>query len=92
MKVLVVDIGGTHVKVLATGQDQKREFVSGPTLTPKRMISQIKKLVGDWRYDVVSIGYPDRFFATGPLPTPGTWEKAGPGSTFRPLSGVRSKW
>ncbi len=43
--VLVIDVGGTHVKVLATGQDTKREFVSGPTLTPKRMVSKVRKLV-----------------------------------------------
>jgi len=58
MNVLVVDVGGTHVKILATGQSDRREFLSGPTLTPKRMVSGVKKLVGDWKYDVVSIGYP----------------------------------
>ena len=39
MNVLVIDIGGTHVKVLATSQDAHREFDSGPSLTPKRMVS-----------------------------------------------------
>jgi polyphosphate glucokinase len=58
MKVLVIDIGGTHIKVLATGQDSEREFVSGPTLTPKRMISGVRSLAADWEYDAVSIGYP----------------------------------
>jgi polyphosphate glucokinase len=58
MNVLVVDVGGTHVKVLATGQDFSCEFESGPTLTPKQMISTIWKLVSDWKYEVVSIGYP----------------------------------
>lgn len=58
MKVLVIDIGGTHVKVLATGQSAERKFDSSPTLTPGRMASQVKKLVADWKYDVVSIGYP----------------------------------
>jgi len=56
--VLVIDIGGTHVKVLATGQRSEREFVSGPGLTPKRMISGVRTLAADWKYDVVSIGYP----------------------------------
>jgi polyphosphate glucokinase len=54
MKVLVIDIGGTHVKVLATGQEAEREFVSGPTLTPKRMVSGVRKLVADWKYDIIS--------------------------------------
>jgi polyphosphate glucokinase len=53
MDVLVVDIGGTHVKVLATGQDSEREFASGRTLTPRRMVSQVRKLVADWKYDVI---------------------------------------
>jgi polyphosphate glucokinase len=58
MKVLVVDVGGTHVKILATGQSDRREFRSGPTLTPKRMVAEVKKLARDWKYDVASVGYP----------------------------------
>ncbi len=58
MKVLSVDIGGTNVKILATGQTERRKFPSGRTLTPRRMVAQVKKLAGDWKYDVVSIGYP----------------------------------
>jgi hypothetical protein len=56
--VLVVDIGGTNVKILATGQAEPRKFSSGPTLTPKRMVAGVKKLAWDWKYDVISIGYP----------------------------------
>ena len=58
MNVLVIDVGGTHVKVLATGQTIHREFDSGPALTPKRMVSGVRKLVADWKFDVISIGYP----------------------------------
>jgi polyphosphate glucokinase len=58
MKVLVVDIGGTNVKVLATGKTLKRRMKSGPNLTPHRMVAGVKKLVADWEYDVVSIGVP----------------------------------
>jgi len=58
MNVLAIDIGGTNVKLLATGQDERRQFPSGPKLTPRRMVSSVKKLAGDWKYDVVSIGYP----------------------------------
>jgi polyphosphate glucokinase len=58
MNVLVVDIGGTNVKILATGQEERRRFPSGPTLTPKRMVAEVKKLVKGWKYDVVSLGYP----------------------------------
>ena len=58
MDVLAVDVGGTNIKILATGQDDPRKTPSGPTLTPKRMVSDVKKLAKDWKYDVVSIGYP----------------------------------
>jgi polyphosphate glucokinase len=58
MNVLVVDVGGTHVKILATGQKQSREFPSGPSLTPTQMVASVKQLAGDWKYDAVSIGYP----------------------------------
>ena len=58
MKVLAVDIGGTNVKILATGEDTPRKFPSGPTLTPRRMVSGLKRIAKDWEYDMVSIGYP----------------------------------
>ena len=58
MKVLVIDVGGTHIKVLVTGQKMHREFVSGKIMTPQRMVSGVRKLVEDWDYDVVSMGYP----------------------------------
>lgn len=58
MNVLTIDTGGTHVKILATGEKIHREFSSGPMLTAKRMVAAVKKLAGDWKYDVVSIGYP----------------------------------
>ena len=58
MNVLVIDIGGTHVKILATGQDEPRDLVSGPTLTPQQMAAGVKKLARGWQYDVISMGYP----------------------------------
>lgn len=60
LKVLVVDIGGTHVKVLASGQTVRREFASGKHLTPARLVAEVRKLTADWSYDAVSIGYPGR--------------------------------
>ena len=58
MKVLVIDIGGTNVKLLATGQKVRRKFASGLKMTPKRMMAQVREIARDWEYDVVSIGYP----------------------------------
>ena len=57
-RVLVVDVGGTSVKILATGQSESRSFPSGPKLTPKLMVARVIELAADWTYDVVSIGYP----------------------------------
>jgi polyphosphate glucokinase len=58
MNVLAVDIGGTNVKILATGQDTPRKFPSGPKMTPRQMVAGVKKLAGTWKYDAVSLGYP----------------------------------
>lgn len=58
MNVLVIEIGGTCVKILATGQKEPRSFPSGPGMTPKLMVGGVRKLAKDWNYDVVSIGYP----------------------------------
>ena len=70
LKVLVIDIGGTNVKVLATGQNERRRFPSGPKMTPQRMVAGVKKLVADWKYDVVSIGYPGRVRHNRPVADP----------------------
>jgi polyphosphate glucokinase len=70
MNVLVVDVGGTHVKILATGQKQSREFPSGPKLTPKQMVAGVKKAADDWKYNAVSIGYPGVVINNRPLADP----------------------
>jgi polyphosphate glucokinase len=56
--VLVIDIGGTHVKLLATGQDEPVKFVSGPKLTPAQMVAGVKKVGRGWKYQAISMGYP----------------------------------
>ena len=58
MNVLVVDVGGTRVKILATGRSRHRQFRSGPTLTPDDMVAGVKRCTADWEFDRVSIGYP----------------------------------
>ena len=70
MNVLAVDVGGTNVKILATGQDEPRKTPSGPMLTAKRMVSEVKKLAKDWKYDVVSIGYPGPVMHGRPVSEP----------------------
>jgi polyphosphate glucokinase len=68
--VLVIDVGGTSVKIHATGQTEVRSFRSGPTLTPGRMVSGVKKLAADWTYEVVSIGYPGPVLGGTPTAEP----------------------
>jgi len=70
MKVLVVDVGGTHVKMIATDQRERREFPSGPKLTAKQMVSRARRAAADWSYDVVSIGYPGPVHHGHPIAEP----------------------
>lgn len=58
VKVLTIDIGGTHIKALAKGQAEPRKFPSGPTMTPAGMVEGITQLAADWGFEAVSIGYP----------------------------------
>jgi polyphosphate glucokinase len=58
VKILVIDVGGTHVKVRASGQRERREVSSGPRMTARRMVKAVRELAADWSYEVVSIGYP----------------------------------
>jgi polyphosphate glucokinase len=57
-KILVLDVGGTHVKIYLSGRRAEREFDSGPQMTPRKMVAKVRALTTDWRYDAVSMGYP----------------------------------
>ncbi len=76
MKILVVDVGGTHVKVLATGHRVPVKIVSGPTLGPRDMVHAVREATAGWTYDRVSIGYPGPVRHNKPLEDP--WN-LGPG-------------
>lgn len=69
-RILVVDVGGSHVKILATGRREPRKFVSGPTMTPRQMVAGVEKLARGWKYDVVSIGYPGPVLHGRPVAEP----------------------
>ena len=58
LNVLVVDIGGSHVKFVSTRHSKRVKFTSGSKLTPEHMVKQILKSTEGWRFDAVSIGYP----------------------------------
>lgn len=68
--VLAIDIGGTHVKLLATGEKDPRKIPSGPTLTARAMVAKVKAAVKDWDFDVISIGYPGPVVQGHPLRDP----------------------
>jgi polyphosphate glucokinase len=83
MNVLVVDIGGTHVKVLASREKHTREFDSGPALTPRRMVPKVRKLVSDWKYDMISIGFPGPVLRNRPISEPWNLGKGWAGFDFQ---------
>ena len=70
MSVLAVDVGGTHVKILASGETQRREFPSGPAMTAQQMVEQVKTLVAGWVFDRVTVGYPGPVLHNRPVTEP----------------------
>jgi polyphosphate glucokinase len=70
MSVLVIDIGGTNVKMLASGHEQPRKFPSGPELKPHQMVAGVVSATKDWTYDVISIGFPGPVLCGQPITEP----------------------
>ena len=66
----MLDVGGTHVKMLATGRRKPVRFRSGPTLTPERMVIEVRRRTRGWRFDAVAIGYPGPVAHGRPLREP----------------------
>jgi polyphosphate glucokinase len=69
-RVLVIDVGGTHVKVLATGEKQPRKLPSGPEMTASKMVGIVKKLAAGWKFDCITLGYPGPIINGRPLREP----------------------
>ena len=82
MKVLVIDIGGTHVKIYATGHREAVKVPSGPTLTPKKMVKAVREATAGWHYSAVSIGYPGPVVHGKPLHDPANLGKGWVGFDF----------
>ena len=70
MDVLVIDVGGTNIKILATGQQEPMKFPSGPAMTAKAMVAGVKQRTRDWKYDVISVGYPGPVLRGCPMAEP----------------------
>ena len=70
MKILVIDVGGTHIKVLLSGEQEPRKFASGPAMTAKQMVAGVKEVTVGLKYDVVSIGFPGPVLGNRPIAEP----------------------
>jgi polyphosphate glucokinase len=70
VNVLAIDIGGTSVKILASGEKEPRKFPSGPHLTPREMVAGVKKLARGWKFEAVSMGYPGMVIHNHPVAEP----------------------
>jgi polyphosphate glucokinase len=90
-KVLVIDVGGTNVKLLATGQKEPRKYPSGPTMTPRKMVSLVKKAVSDWEFDCISLGYPGPIINGHPLREPHNLGRGWVGFNFQKAFGCPVK-
>jgi polyphosphate glucokinase len=86
-KILVIDIGGSHVKVLATGRRTPVKIPSGPTMTPHEMVRAVKTAVADWSYDAISIGYPGAVHRGRPTSEPRHLGEGWVGFNFREAFG-----
>jgi polyphosphate glucokinase len=70
MKILVIDVGGSQIKVLATGRKTPVKIPSGPDMTARTMVRRVRKAVAGWRYDAISIGYPGAVVHGKPVSEP----------------------
>ena len=70
MDILVIDVGGTHIKVLATGRKKPLKIRSGPKMSARQMVRAVRQATADWQYSVVSIGYPGPVLHGKPVTEP----------------------
>jgi polyphosphate glucokinase len=89
MRILVIDVGGTHVKVLAAGHQKRLEIPSGPNMTPARMVTAVKAATAGWKYDVVSTGYPGPVVHGRPVSQPHNLARGWVGFDFKKAFGGR---
>ena len=90
-RTLVIDVGGTHIKVLATGHQEPREIPSGPAMTPDKMVRDVKRITGDWKYGHVTVGYPGPVIHGRPLREPHNLGGGWVGFNFRKAFGCPVK-
>jgi len=86
-KILVVDVGGTHVKLLASGQKDPVKLDSGPKMTAAKMVKAVRKVTAGWDYSGVSIGYPGPVIHGHPLSEPHNLGRGWVGFDFKKAFG-----
>src|SRR5664279_1061580 len=89
--VLAVDVGGSHVKVLASGESESRRAVSGPTLTAPAMVAAALGAAKGWHWDVVTVGIPAPVHAGRVVSEPVNLGKGWVGFDFEAAFGVPTK-
>lgn len=89
--ILVIDLGGRQVKILATGQTEKRQAPSGQEMTPVRMVEAVRRLAKGWEYEAVSLGYPGAVSPQGPSADNGSLRPGWVGYDFPAAFGVPVK-
>jgi len=87
MNVLVIDVGGTNIKVLVTGQKVPVKIPSGPKMTALRMAADVRKATAGWKYDAVSIGYPGPVLHNQPVLEPHNLARGWVGFNFKKAFG-----
>src|SRR5690242_12976684 len=87
VKVLVIDVGGTHIKLLATGRKIRVEIPSGPGLTPAKMVKAVREAAKNWDYTAVSMGYPGPVVHNQPISEPHNLGRGWVGFDFRKAFG-----
>ena len=87
VRVLVIDVGGTHVKLLTTGRKSRVEIASGPDLTPAKMVKAVREATKGWAYTAVSIGYPGPVVHNQPIAEPHNLGRGWVGFNFQKAFG-----
>src|SRR5256712_4884990 len=90
-KILVIDVGGTHIKLFATAPRLARQIPSGPAMTPDKMVDSVKRITKGRKYDGISIGYPGPVVHGKPLREPHNLGAGWVGFNFRKAFGCPVK-
>jgi len=86
-RVLVIDVGGSHIKLMISRNGKRKKFDSGKTLAPRQMVAATKKELGDWKFDAIAIGFPAPIYRGRIMQDPKNLGKGWIGINFRKAFG-----